>query len=303
MKRFLKILLPDLMAGTFAAPIVGMGATSAITGDGIGTMAVSPTAAPAGSMGNACLHFYDRKPQSSLQPMRLIWLSKDSRSRSRGGVVRSNTAQLARSRHYSNEGFTVLEALIVMVIVLVVIGGVFLSRGSVTSLNSSVTDRLGALAASEFVAASFPDVQSATEFTTMATPSGPVPCGTSSQLLGLLWRSSPSTNTIVSYAVIPNGAMKAAKTASVGNLVRYECTSVDGASPSLTKTTVLSYNVPTDLVVRLAGQSCSTTTCSSASSSGTVGWASASGLTNIVLVVREAAMSSSHLASTSGGTP
>jgi len=55
MKRFLKILLPDLMAGTFAAPIVGMGATSAITGDGIGTMAVSPTAAPAGSMGNACV--------------------------------------------------------------------------------------------------------------------------------------------------------------------------------------------------------------------------------------------------------
>jgi len=233
--------------------------------------------------------------------MRLIWLSKDSRSRSRGGVVRSNTAQLARSRHYSNEGFTVLEALIVMVIVLVVIGGVFLSRGSVTSLKSSVMDRLGALAASEFVAASFADVQSAAEFTTMATPSGPVPCGTSSQLLGLLWRSSPSTNTIVSYAVTSNGVVNAANTASDDNLVRYVCTSEDGASPTVTRTTVLLHNVPAGIVARVIGESCTTTTCSSATTSGTTGWASARGITTINFVVREGATSHSHFVSAPGG--
>ena len=56
--RFLKILVTALTPGTFAAPRVGMGVTYAVTGDGIGTMEVSPTAAPAGPTGNAHVFTY-----------------------------------------------------------------------------------------------------------------------------------------------------------------------------------------------------------------------------------------------------
>jgi len=219
--------------------------------------------------------------------MKSIRIATESRSRLRGGDVRSKSARLARNGYFSSEGFSALEALIVMVIILVVIGTVFLSRGSTAGLKSSATGGLGVAVGTEFIAASFSDVQSATEFTTVATPTGPARCGTSSQLLGLLWRSSPSTNTIVSYAIIPNGVEDSAGASIEHDLVRYECTSADGALPEATKTTVLSYNVPTGVAVRVVGQSCSTTTCSSASTSGAAGWASANGLTSVDLVVRE----------------
>jgi hypothetical protein len=75
------------------------------------------------------------------------------------------------------------------------------------------------------------------------------------------------------------------------NLTRNQCTYVNGASPTLTGTSVLSYNVPTALVAVVAGKSCSTS-CVSAAGAGAAGWASASGVSNISFVIDEAATNS-----------
>ncbi len=211
------------------------------------------------------------------------------------GGVHQHTFNLARRKQRSDQGFSLIELLVVTVILSLIIGAISLSLVSVVNLKNSVADRLGASADAQIVAASFfGDVQSATQFTTMATPSGPAACGTSSELLGLTWSPSTTTNKIVSYAVTPNGSMSSSKPSTPEyNLMRYECTSVNGAAPIVTDTSVLSYNVPAGLVALPAGESCTTMTCSLVapappSTVGKLGWASAIGLTNISVVVNEA---------------
>ncbi|MFI5036227.1 MAG: prepilin-type N-terminal cleavage/methylation domain-containing protein [Acidimicrobiales bacterium] len=192
----------------------------------------------------------------------------------------------ATRAHRGDEGFTLLELLIVSVIIPVVVGAMTLALLSTFGLQSNVSDRLGTSSDAQVVSANFyRDVQSATMFTTNSTPSSPSLCGATSQLLGLEWAATATSHTVISYGVVPNGVVT-----SLGvhedNLERFQCTWTNGSSPVLTNTSILSFNVPGALVAAVAGQSCSTT-CTT----GTwiTGWTSATGIQSISFVVNEAA--------------
>lgn len=204
-------------------------------------------------------------------------------------LVVGSSVDLAPLKRHVDEGFTLVELLVVMVIVAIVAGATSLSLASVSGARSNATHLIGTSADALIVAASLiVDVQSATEFTTKSTPTAPVACGTDSQVLGLLWSTSGSTNTIVSYGLVPNDTMYAAKTGVEDNLVRYLCTSANGGTPTLRSTSILSHDVPAGLTALASGESCTTTLCSTASAASTSGWVSTVGLQNVKLVVNEA---------------
>ncbi|MHB8378999.1 MAG: prepilin-type N-terminal cleavage/methylation domain-containing protein [Acidimicrobiales bacterium] len=229
----------------------------------------------------------------------------------RGGCAsRALSVETSRSSRHADDGFTLVELLVVLVILPLIVGATSLSLVSVLSLKTSVSDRLGASADAQIFAASFySDVQSAAQFTTNPTPSNPTPCGTSSQILGFEWGVSSPT-TVVSYAVVPNGTLSA-KGVAENSLIRYECTiSLSNGTRTVTDTRTLSYNVPTSLPLRVVGSSCPTLidasppSCLSADVAGAEGWTSAAGVQSINVTASKAATNSaaSHRTCTAGIT-
>lgn len=218
------------------------------------------------------------------------WLRTKSMAPTENGAVRSNSVVKPRPTQRAEQGFTLVELLVVMVILPIIIGATSLSLVSVFSLKSSVSDRLGASADAQVVAASFyTDVQSAAQFTTNTTPTSPAPCGTSSQLLGFQWGTT-SPKTVVSYAVVPNGTPNAQGVIE-NSLIRYECSFASGTL-TVTNTRTLSYNVPSSMPLTVLGKSCTslldagTPTCSPGTP-WTTNWASATGIQNISLTANE----------------
>lgn len=155
------------------------------------------------------------------------------------------------------DGFTLLELLIVTTITPIIIGALAAGLLAVFSLQSSTSSRLADTGDSQIVSASFqPDVQSALELT-IDPSSGKLECGTSNgtQLIGLEWNLDQSTGnyqTLVSYVESPNGSSTSV------NLVRNLCTGTGTSTVNQTpvSTTILSYDLPNN-------QAAPTVTCSS----------------------------------------
>ena len=116
------------------------------------------------------------------QPLaRRAWASRARRSPGPdGGPTSSSHAK-------SNDGFTLIELVIVIGVMPMVIGALAVGILSVFSLQNSVSNRLGDSGDAQLVSANFQDdVQSASLITTAASPaSAPASCGTGSQVLGL----------------------------------------------------------------------------------------------------------------------
>jgi type II secretory pathway pseudopilin PulG len=143
---------------------------------------------------------------------------------------------IARRHGGSEEGFTLVELLIVCVVTPLIVGGLAIGLLSVFSLQSSVSNRLGDTGDSQVVAANFAtDVQSAVGVTTAPYLSSTA-CEPSNQvtLVGFRWGLSATVyQDYVYYDDVANG--------STYNLVRYSCT--EGPSNTPTSSTIISYNV------------------------------------------------------------
>src|ERR1035438_8107239 len=134
-------------------------------------------------------------------------------------------------------GFTLVELLIVVTILPLIVGALSVGLISVFSLQSGVQSRLGDTGDSQVVEASFQrDVQEAAWITTAPNNSS-AQCGSGTQLLGLAWGPGSGNQYVVSYVVVQSG--------SLWNLVRQYCLSGYSTTPS--NSTVISYDVPSNL--------------------------------------------------------
>jgi len=137
-----------------------------------------------------------------------------------------------------DEGFTLVELLIVVTVLPLIIGALSAGLIAVFSLQSSVSNRLGDTADSQVISSMFEnDVQSAASVSTAPSDTAGQ-CGPASQvqLLGLASNANVSQGgyeTIVSYAEVQNGTS--------WNLVRQFCSA--GYSTSPNSSTTISYNL------------------------------------------------------------
>lgn len=185
----------------------------------------------------------------------------------------------SRSRRIKNaeEGFTLIEVLIVVAIVPMIVGALAAGLLAMFSLQSGVANRLSNTADAQVVSSDYTkDVQSAA-FVTTQTSSSPQ-CGTGTQLLGLEWNYDAAHNvyvTRVSYVSVPvtNGST------TTWSLMRYYCTN-ESSVPS--STTTISYNLP-------SGQAAPTVTCNSNDNpcDPQSAWISAAGVTAVTFPITE----------------
>lgn len=154
---------------------------------------------------------------------------------SRHAIGEHRATGWTRCAHCPDDGFTLVELLIVMVVVPIIIGGLAVGLLSVFSLQNSVASRLSNTEDSAVVAANYRnDIESAAVITTESTSSPQ--CGSGDQLLGLQWDLNSTTGnyeTGVSYIETVNG--------STFSLVRQYCTLGNFSTPVSTAT--ISYNI------------------------------------------------------------
>ena len=116
-----------------------------------------------------------------------------------------------RTSKPDNQGFTLIELIIVMTVAPIIIGALAAGLIAIFSLQSGVANRLGDSSDAQVVAASFTkDVQGASSITTNATPL----CGSGTQLIGLEWGGSTD---VISYVE------QLQSTTSTYSLVRNVC--------------------------------------------------------------------------------
>ena len=125
-------------------------------------------------------------------------------------------------------GFTLIELVITVVVLPIVIGGITLALLSVFGLQNGVQNRIGNSNDQLVSASTFnKDVQSAQQIETVTSPPA---CGAAvagqTQLVGLQWGqdSTGAYQTVVSYVVVPTQATVAPYKAT-NSLVRNLCTS------------------------------------------------------------------------------
>ena len=128
---------------------------------------------------------------------------------------------------YSEDGFTLIELIIVTAVVPLIIGAISLALISVLSLQGGVANRISDSADAQMVSANYQkDVESAEMITTQ--PSSTPQCGTGTQVLGLEWNLQGTVyENIVSYVKVNNG--------STSSLVRQYCTN-GSTNPTSTST-------------------------------------------------------------------
>gem|GEM_PF-6557950 len=178
-----------------------------------------------------------------------------------------------------------MELLIVMVVTPLLVGAISLALIAMFELESSASDRLGATSSSQVMAANFyRDVQSATTFTTMSNPLNPAPCGSGTQILGLEWNTSSTTDTIVSYSEAPSGQTSAFDLLDY-QLTRNQCTeTLNPLSQSLDGTDFLSPNVFNNFALTVTGLSCPLS-LSCSQGMWKLGWVTTAGVRDISLSV------------------
>ena len=188
---------------------------------------------------------------------------------------------IERRRGHSENGFTLVELLIVTVVSPLIVGGLALGLVSILSLQTSTAARLADTGDSQILEASFqPDVQSALEVTT-AQVSNPQ-CGTGVQVLGLEWNLATSGiyQTVISYVEKANGSTNGSV-----NLVRQYCTNGNTTNPA--SSSIVSYDLPSSQSPStFVALSCSSadTTCNTDAKSK---WVLTSAVTNVVFSTTE----------------
>jgi prepilin-type N-terminal cleavage/methylation domain-containing protein len=128
-----------------------------------------------------------------------------SSSPTRSGVRRASTCRHCRKSH-ADQGFTLVELLIVVTIIPIIVGALSSGLLAVFSLQSSVANRLSNSSDAQIVAANFRvDVQSAAYITTNQTNKPVCAPGTGTRLLGMEWNPVPGGGfqTVVSYFSVP----------------------------------------------------------------------------------------------------
>lgn len=154
-----------------------------------------------------------------------------------GGALRRMLRHARKSPRSTEQGFTLIELCIVMVIVPVVVGALSAGLLAVFSLSSGVSNRLSGSEDNQVAASVFSkDVESATSIYTTTTPvCGPT--ASYSQLLGLSWNGGV---TLVSYALTENPVSSGSS--PTFSLYRQYCSDGQTVSPN---TTVISSDVAT----------------------------------------------------------
>jgi prepilin-type N-terminal cleavage/methylation domain-containing protein len=130
----------------------------------------------------------------------------------------------------SEDGFTLVEMVIVIAIMPIVVGAIAVGIISVLSLQTSVSNRLSDSADAEVVSVHFQnDVESAQAITTASVPqSAPTACGSGFQVLGL----QLGNGTVISYSTVAAGP-------NAATLWRYVCT-----GGTLTSSLALAHDLP-----------------------------------------------------------
>ncbi len=190
----------------------------------------------------------------------------------------------------SEDGFTLIELIIVTAVLPVVIGAIAMALVSVFSLQSSVTNRLSDSGDAQVVSASFEsDVQSASFITApsaptqgvlQSAPQNPAPCETTAQaantstseVLGLEWGSG---KTEISYVDAPQGAAY--------NLLRNYCH--NGSTTPVTSV-VVSRDISFGQTATVTCSTLATSECSG-TANYTNSWVSAAGVTGVTFSITE----------------
>lgn len=174
-----------------------------------------------------------------------------------------------------DEGMTLIELLVTLLILPLVIGGLAFGLVAVFSLQSNVSGRITDSGDAQTLSASFSkDVQSAQQLTDSSTPT----CGAGRQLIAFEWgATSVGYLNYVSYNSLPNGST------TTYSLVRNLCISAPSPSPSLTQTVV------TDLSATSASAPPTITCAPTANdcSPHPTAWVEARGVTQVMLPVTE----------------
>jgi len=162
-------------------------------------------------------------------------------------IVRARRATRARLENRTagqgEDGFTLIELIIVTAVLPIIIGSITVALLSVLTLSGGVNNRISDSNDALIASSNFNrDVQSAVEMTTSST----VACGasTGTQVLGLQWGANSSApggyQTVVSYVTVPTPANGTGGTTTY-SLVRQVCTSGTSATP--TSTTTVSHDI------------------------------------------------------------
>ncbi len=183
------------------------------------------------------------------------------------------------------DGFTLIELVIVVVVLPIVIGGIAAAL-LVFGLQNSVQNRIGNSNDQLVSTSTFnKDVQSAQQIETVTSPPA---CGAAvtgqTQLVGLQWGqdSTGAYQTVVSYVVVPTQATVAPYKAT-NSLVRNLCTS--GASTTPTSTRVISHDVaaPVTSCPNSPNPACTVTFNPTGFIAPNTAWASTQGLYGVFL--------------------
>jgi prepilin-type N-terminal cleavage/methylation domain-containing protein len=192
-------------------------------------------------------------------------MNRVAASWSHGRAIGIRAAGRNRVADREDQGFTLIELIVVVAVMPIIVGGLSLGLVSILSLQSGVSGRLSDSADAQVVSVNFDkDVQSAANITT-STSAG---CGPGKQLLGLEWDASlqpGSFQTVVSYVIVQNSG------GTTSSLRRQFCT---GGSSTPTNTVTLSSDVPNS-------QPAPTIAPPSKNAAATANWTPTAGVTSV----------------------
>lgn len=191
-----------------------------------------------------------------------------------------------RSAERAEEGFTLIELVIVVAIMPLIVGALSLGLISVFSLQGGVSNRLADTGDSQVIAANYEnDVQGAAQLTTFSGVSNQCGAGTGVLLLGL--ESNQATNgdylTKISYVTVLAGSGATA----TESLERLYCTN-DSLTP--TSTSYLAYDLPNPALYPNSPQPSFSVLCVSGQtcSGYSTGWTATSAIGQVSFTITEA---------------
>jgi prepilin-type N-terminal cleavage/methylation domain-containing protein len=184
----------------------------------------------------------------------------------------------------SENGFTLIELIVVIAVMPILIGAFAMGLIAVFSLQTGVSSRLSDAGDAQVVSVNFEkDVQSSTLFTTNSASTSPSPCGSGTQILGIQLGQYGQGSNWISYSVLSEGAKGQGGT-SLFSLVRNECQ----VGSATVNTSVVSRDVPSN---QAAAITCAATPASVAAECANqtykTSWIPVTGITGISLAVNE----------------
>jgi prepilin-type N-terminal cleavage/methylation domain-containing protein len=206
----------------------------------------------------------------------------------KGPIGRGNTGRISSSWRQRgqnpDDGFTLVELLIVVTILPMIVGALSLGLVSILSLQSGVANRLANTSDSQVVSASYQnDIQAAAYVTTAATSTPQCGAGTGTQLLGLESNLNQTTGvfqTTISYVTITNTG----GTTPTYSLERLFC---DNGSYVPSSTTTLSYNLQSSQSIPAISCVTSASSLLCSQSLAAQQWISAQNIADVTFTVAE----------------